>query len=85
VPISPNIRDASPPLSSTALVDSPSSVSDTPPPPPSLGAAPPPPPATMANFELDPHRFLPRGHGIIDGGVLRLPRTFVTPTHFTPD
>ncbi|KAM0851404.1 hypothetical protein ACQ4PT_052427 [Festuca glaucescens] len=39
----------------------------------------------MANFELDPHRFLPRGHGIIDGGALRLPRTFVTPSHFVPD
>jgi hypothetical protein len=41
--------------------------------------------SAMANFELDPHRFLPRGHGIIDGGPLLLPRTFVTPSHFVPD
>jgi hypothetical protein len=39
----------------------------------------------MAKFDLVPHRFLPRGHGIIDGGALRLPRTFVTPSHFVPD
>lgn len=50
-------------------------------------ATPPPPPAlpsperqpSMANFKLDPHRYLPVGHHIIDGGELRLPRTFVTP------
>ncbi|KAK1695346.1 hypothetical protein QYE76_012043 [Lolium multiflorum] len=80
----PDIHDASPPLSSSArrLI---LPRFRTPPPPPCFGAAPPPPPAAMANFELDPHRFLPRGHGIIDGGVLRLPRTFVTPTQFTPD
>ncbi|KAM0844874.1 hypothetical protein ACQ4PT_056795 [Festuca glaucescens] len=39
----------------------------------------------MANFELDPHRFLPRGHGIIDGGPNRLPQTYVTPSSFVPD
>jgi len=33
----------------------------------------------MAVYELDPHRFLPAGHQIIDGGPMRLPRTFVTP------
>jgi hypothetical protein len=30
----------------------------------------------MANFELDPARWLPQGHQIIDGGAARLPRTF---------
>ncbi|KAM0867413.1 hypothetical protein ACQ4PT_042016 [Festuca glaucescens] len=39
----------------------------------------------MVNFELDPHRFLPRGQAIIDGGALYIPRTFVTPSHFVPD
>ncbi|KAE8803737.1 hypothetical protein D1007_20428 [Hordeum vulgare] len=43
----------------------------------------PPPPAsstTMANFELDPLRFVPQGHNIIDEGPDRLPRTFIMPT-----
>jgi hypothetical protein len=34
----------------------------------------------MATFEFDPGPLLPEGFGIIDGGVHRLPRTFVTPT-----
>jgi hypothetical protein len=38
----------------------------------------------MPNFELDLHRFLPRGHGIIDVGPNRLPRTYVTPSSFVP-
>ena len=33
----------------------------------------------MANFALDPQRYVPVGHHIIDGGVHRLPRTFVSP------
>src|SRR3954470_5192993 len=33
----------------------------------------------MAVYELDPHRFLPAGHQIIDGGPARLPRTYITP------
>ncbi|KAE8803383.1 hypothetical protein D1007_20733 [Hordeum vulgare] len=33
----------------------------------------------MANFELDPERYVPPGHHIIDGGPNRLPRTFITP------
>lgn len=33
----------------------------------------------MAVFELDPTRYVPLGHHIIDGGEARLPRTFVTP------
>ena len=33
----------------------------------------------MTVYELDPHRFLHAGHQIIDGGPMRLPRTFVTP------
>ena len=33
----------------------------------------------MVVYELDPHRFLPAGHQIIDGVPTRLPRTFVTP------
>jgi len=33
----------------------------------------------MANYELDPQRFVPVGHHIIDGGDHRLPRTFFTP------
>ncbi|KAE8817379.1 hypothetical protein D1007_05075 [Hordeum vulgare] len=42
----------------------------------------PPPHATltdMANFELDPKRYVPRGHNITDSGPDRLPRTFITP------
>ena len=38
------------------------------------------PPAPMATFELDPARWFPIGHQIIDGGATRLPRTFYTPT-----
>ena len=33
----------------------------------------------MANFPLDPMDFLPHGFNIIDGGELRLPRTFFAP------
>ena len=38
----------------------------------------------MANFELDPHRLVPPGHHIIDGGDRRLPRTFFTPAARPP-
>jgi hypothetical protein len=31
---------------------------------------------TMANFALNPDRWVPVGHQIIDGGPTRLPRTF---------
>ena len=34
----------------------------------------------MANFELDPERFVPAGHHIIDSGAFRLSRTFITPS-----
>ncbi|KAM0835430.1 hypothetical protein ACQ4PT_062941 [Festuca glaucescens] len=37
-------------------------------------------PATMANFEVDPARWLPLGHHIIDGGPTHLPRTFYNPS-----
>ena len=45
--------------------------------------SPPPSPATtdtpsMAVYEHDPRRFLHVGHGIIDGGAERLPRTYYT-------
>ena len=33
----------------------------------------------MANFHLDPLKYIPAGHHIIDGGEDRLPRTFVMP------
>ena len=33
----------------------------------------------MAVFEIDPHRFIPAGFDIEDGGADRLPRTFYTP------
>ena len=33
----------------------------------------------MAVFELDPMRYVPAGHHIIDEGEARLPWTFVTP------
>ena len=33
----------------------------------------------MANFAIDPMLYVPAGHHIIDGGVNRLPRTFVSP------
>jgi hypothetical protein len=39
---------------------------------------------TMANFELDPTRWLPQGHQIIDGGPNRLPRTFYNPSVMPP-
>ena len=38
----------------------------------------------MANYELDPQRFVPAGHHIIDGGDRRLPRTFITPAARPP-
>jgi hypothetical protein len=38
-----------------------------------------PPESAMANFELDPARWVPLGHQIVDGGPTRLPRTFYTP------
>ncbi|KAM0847558.1 hypothetical protein ACQ4PT_054943 [Festuca glaucescens] len=38
----------------------------------------------MANFELDPTRWVPLGHQIIDGGSTRLPRTFYTPSVTPP-
>ena len=50
--------------------------------PPDSAPLPPHDPAEkqrMAVYELDPHHFLPAGHQIIDGGPIRLPRTFVTP------
>lgn len=34
----------------------------------------------MANFELDPERFVPAGHHIVNGGAFQLPRTFITPS-----
>ena len=46
-----------------------------------LSSSPLPP---MANFELDPHRLVPPGHHIIDGGDRRLPRTFFTPAARPP-
>ncbi|KAE8769096.1 hypothetical protein D1007_59367 [Hordeum vulgare] len=36
----------------------------------------PPPPPTMENFELEPERFLPPGHNIIDAGPDRLTWTY---------
>lgn len=38
----------------------------------------------MANNELDPERFVPAGHHIIDGGEHRLPHTFFTPAAHPP-
>jgi hypothetical protein len=38
-----------------------------------------PPEPAMANFELDPARWVPLGHQIVDRGPTRLPRTFYTP------
>jgi hypothetical protein len=54
---------------------------------------PPPPPLpserlcrgfAMATSELDPVRFIPLGHQIIDGGDTRLPRTFYNPSVHPP-
>ena len=45
---------------------------------PSSGPAPALQPS-MAVFEIDPHRFIPAGFDIEDGGADRLPRTFYTP------
>ena len=33
----------------------------------------------MATFALDPMNFVPHGFDIVDGGELRLPRTFFAP------
>ena len=38
----------------------------------------------MANFELDPRRFLPAGLNIIDGGPERFPRAFYTASQPPP-
>jgi hypothetical protein len=45
--------------------------------PPPLSILPPKP--AMANFEIDPARWVPLGQQIVDGGPTRLPRTFYTP------
>lgn len=44
----------------------------------------PPVAATVANFELDPRRFLPAGHDIVDGGPFHVPRTYYTPAQAPP-
>jgi hypothetical protein len=38
----------------------------------------------MAVFELDPVRWVPMGHHLVDGGPTRLPRTFYTPSEDPP-
>jgi hypothetical protein len=38
----------------------------------------------MANFEVDPVRWLTLGHHIVDGGPMRLPRTFYNPSVTPP-
>ncbi|KAE8820361.1 hypothetical protein D1007_01794 [Hordeum vulgare] len=38
----------------------------------------------MENFELDPERFLPQGHNIIDAGPDWLPRTYTMPVVPSP-
>jgi len=38
----------------------------------------------MANFPLDPTRWILEGHQIIDGGPTRLPRTYYTPSVVPP-
>ncbi|KAM0847559.1 hypothetical protein ACQ4PT_054943 [Festuca glaucescens] len=53
-------------------------------PPPSFSSALLRTPMAMANFELDPTRWVPLGHQIIDGGSTRLPRTFYTPSVTPP-
>ena len=40
--------------------------------------------SSMANYELDPQRFVPPGHLIIDDGDRRLPRTIFTPATRPP-
>jgi hypothetical protein len=40
--------------------------------------------ASMAAFELDPARWVPMGHHLVDGGPTRLPRTFYTPSEDPP-
>jgi hypothetical protein len=42
------------------------------------------PEVTMANFEVDPMPSLLWGHHIIDGGPMRLPRSFYYPSHDPP-
>src|ERR1041385_1260251 len=69
--------------SSPCLVNSHSSNEKTPlascAPPPSFESPLPRSKSTpMAIYKVDPHRFLPAGHVIVDGGPTRLPRTFVT-------
>ncbi|KAM0878205.1 hypothetical protein ACQ4PT_035013 [Festuca glaucescens] len=80
---------AGPCLDSFAVPASQGSVATTPlspvpnhPPPPLPSALLLPP--TMANFELDPMRWVPLGHQIIDGGPTLLPRTFYTPSIAPP-
>ena len=74
----------------SAFTPSSSSISPGPKTPPTSPPATPPPPlhspsleaelpTPMANFHLDPLRYVPAGHHIVDGGEDRLPRTFVTP------
>jgi len=74
----------------SAFTPSSSSISPGPKTPPTSPPATPPPPShspsleaelptPMANFHLDPLRYVPAGHHIVDGGEDRLPRTFVTP------
>jgi hypothetical protein len=40
--------------------------------------------APIAKYELNPEGFVLAGHHIIDGGALRLPRTFITPPNRAP-
>jgi hypothetical protein len=50
-------------------------------PPPSSSVTPSLP---MANFEVDPTRWVPWGHQVIDGGPTRLPRSFYFTTQDPP-
>ncbi|KAM0827059.1 hypothetical protein ACQ4PT_068439 [Festuca glaucescens] len=79
---------ATPSLDSFAVRSS-QSFTETVSPPVPTNPPPPPPPLrllqpAMANFELDPTRWVPLGHQIIDGRPTRLPRTFYTPSVAPP-
>ena len=64
----------SPPTSTTSPQNQSAQKPQSPPPSPAAADTP-----SMAVYELDPRRFLPAGHDIIDGGAERLPRTYYTP------
>jgi hypothetical protein len=64
-------------LASDTLVSSP-------PPIPSPDHSSAPSVAPMAAFELDPARWVPMGHHLVDGGPTRLPRMFYTPYEDSP-